>query len=142
MKHQLDNCAIVSRMQQACNARSDAQLARFLQETSSAVSTWRKAKSPPFSACYTVSVLTGCNMEWLLHGDKPPRSLLGKSVRANLPSIYVERFASLFSEYVEIASRLRLFSVNHETSTKDIERFGRNLFEEFVTSSTNGEFSK
>lgn len=142
MKHQLNNHAIVGRMQQACKVKNDAELARFLQETSSAISTWRKAKSPPFSACYSVAIRTGCNMEWLLHGDQPALSVKRKLGQVRFPNAYLERFSLLFTEYMEIASRIGLVTMNNDATKHELQRIGRSLYKEMQTSSSTGELGK
>lgn len=67
----LDNLAIVARLREACGVEKDAQLARLLGQTTSAVSTWKTAINAPFKACFDVHMRTGITMEWLLKGFGP-----------------------------------------------------------------------
>lgn len=64
----LDNLEIIARLREACGVEKDAQLARYLNITTSAISTWKTAVNAPFKACYDVHVKTGVSIEWLIKG--------------------------------------------------------------------------
>jgi len=67
MKYELE--AIISRMKSAIGAANDYQLSNALNMSSGVVANWRKAKNPPWEACYEIHKQTNCGLEWLIDGE-------------------------------------------------------------------------
>lgn len=129
MKVQLDNDAIVSRMKQACQVRKDAELARYLDETTGAVSSWRTATYPPFNACYTVADKTGVSMDWILSGKD---SISSVSVSMDYHHANREQFITKFMEALNYGIRLGLLQKTEDVIPRELERLGYLLFNESI----------
>lgn len=127
MKVQLDNPAILTRMRRVCKVDKDADLARYLDETTSAVSSWKNATYPPFNACYTVAQKTGVSMEWLLTGNDSVSQIKQPST-ANETSR--ELFIDKFLEAIRLGIRMGLLSVDSDGTDKELQRLGFLLFNE------------
>ena len=67
MKYELES--IINRMKTAIGADNDYQLSNALKMSSGVVANWRKAKSPPWEACYEIHKQTNCGIEWLISGE-------------------------------------------------------------------------
>ncbi len=127
MKVQLDNPAILARMRSVCKVEKDADLARYLGETTSAVSSWKNATYPPFNACYTVSKKAGVSMEWLLTGNDISFEPVPVS---RCRQIDLDRFCGKFIETMNVGVRTGLLSIAGDSTKKELERLGYLLFNE------------
>lgn len=129
----IDNEVVVARMRQACKVKKDAELARYLDSTTSAVSSWKSTKNPPFRACFKVAQKTGASQDWLLTGNtKPSRYCDNDKVTTQTPTFDREIFVAKFVEIVKIGDRTGVFPITDNVLNIEIERLGNTLFNETI----------
>lgn len=126
----LDNEEILERMRDACHLPTDAELAKYLETTPSAVSSWKRIKSPPYHGCFRVSLKTGISMEWLLTGAGNRADNSNREDRVfNDHSISREEFVSEFMTIIDIGTLIGFLSKEDGVTISDIERLGNALFD-------------
>ncbi|UAA37391.1 helix-turn-helix domain-containing protein [Paraneptunicella aestuarii] len=129
---QLNNKAIVERMRQVCLARNDAELAKFLGTTTSAVSTWKNARYPPYNGCLMVHEKVGATMDWLLTGIHPSEnsshSYQGLQERGELLEVFINKFM----EAISIAKKSGLLAIANNAQDAELHRLGQLLFNEYT----------
>lgn len=139
MSETVSNSAIVTRMQRACGVRNDAKLALYLSKSSSAVSAWRKAKSPPFRACFEVAKRMNVTMEWLLTGRKPMKDEQGAlelesgQFSAEKP-VSQDVFISTFIDFIDVACKVKMLSKPADLQPKELRRLALGLYTELYGS--------
>jgi len=131
--------AVISRMKQASGLQKDSELARFLNTTTSAVSSWKNAKNPPFSACYQCSSKTGVSMDWLLWGQLrnpiPPRNLGESKLQTGnelVQSALQEHFIENYIEIIRIGYRLGYFPAQQPLKVEHLATLAKALFNESI----------
>ncbi len=128
----VNNRAIVVRLRQACNVKNDADLARYLGTTTSAVSTWKTALNPPFKACFDVYNKSGVSLEWLLTGKAPNASNSSTLPQANMPVITQEMFVEKFLGALSYGFRSELFKPADDYHKIELKRMGKLLYNDTI----------
>lgn len=132
---QVNNNDVVTRMQRVCGVRNDGGLAIYLGVSSSAVSSWRKAKNPPFRACFEVVKRKDVTMEWLLLGELgllPSDENLNqdKSNELDAPRlISQEVFVNSFVEFIDVACKVKMLIKPDDVNPKELSRLALGLYE-------------
>jgi hypothetical protein len=65
---ELNAGAVISRMRQAADVRSDTALGSYFGLGTSAVSNWRARNTVPFAECVILSTRKGVSLDWLIFG--------------------------------------------------------------------------
>jgi hypothetical protein len=60
--------AVIERMKEAVECRSDAELAEFLGIRKTTVSSWRQRGSVPYAECVRIAYHTHSSLDWLITG--------------------------------------------------------------------------
>ncbi len=129
----IDNKEVVARMRQACNAERDVDLATFINSTSSAVSSWKNTKNPPFKACFNVSQKTGVSQEWLLTGKAShDKNIDSNNALIKNTAMPREAFVNKFIAIVNIGRRTGVLPRPENVLDIEIERLGNTLYEETI----------
>lgn len=128
----VNNRAIVTRLRQACNVKNDADLARYLGTTTSAVSTWKTALNPPFKACFDVFNRTGVSLEWLLTGKAPNADSSSNLPQANMPIFTQEMFVEKFLGALSYGFRSELFKPADDYHKIELIRMGKLLYNDTI----------
>jgi len=126
VKSDLDNLAIMARMREACGVSKDSDLGKFVDETPSAVSSWKRIKSPPYAACLTIARKTGVSMEWLLLGEGKS----GSTPYKRDTSMTQDEFVNKFMKALNMARDLTFIQFSGDVTEKELQRFGLYLFNE------------
>jgi hypothetical protein len=66
--------AMVTRMQEAVNVKTDVELTAILGLGGNAVSNWRNRNSAPYAYCASLAEEFGVSMDWLVFGKGPRRA--------------------------------------------------------------------
>lgn len=112
--------SVIKRMREACDAKNESQLARFLGIKSSTIVAWKNGKKPPYWACYELYEKTGYTVEWMISGDAPARFFDESTIKTfNIPP---EEFVEIFYQAIQSAVHLRHIKFVQGTSIEDIER--------------------
>lgn len=80
----LDGDAIILRMREACDVRTDKELAEILDCSRQNISTARRSNRIPPVWFQKVSIASGTSIDWLFWGDDPP---CGMGNMRNIPAI-------------------------------------------------------
>lgn len=66
--------AVIDRMREALEVRSDTALAAALGVAKTTVSSWRRRDSIPYEKCIEIAIRANVHMHWLLTGEGEPRN--------------------------------------------------------------------
>ncbi|MCY7295045.1 helix-turn-helix domain-containing protein [Alteromonas sp. a30] len=122
----INNLDVIARLRDACNVKNDAQLARFLNTTTSAVSTWKNAQNPPFKACFDVHMKTGASMEWLIKGVG---EMDGSATNnADETEISQEAFISYYLNSVSVGVKMGVFPRSVLLEKETVSSLARMLY--------------
>ncbi|WP_130906082.1 MULTISPECIES: helix-turn-helix domain-containing protein [unclassified Pseudomonas] len=63
--------AVLARLKQITNTKSDASLSSALQISPQTLSSWKGRDSTPYSLCVEIAQTRGISLDWLLLGEGP-----------------------------------------------------------------------
>lgn len=66
--HKIDVEAVINRLKQVLDARSDTALAKALGTTPQTLSSWKSRGSVPYALCVDVCDMHGVSLDWLIRG--------------------------------------------------------------------------